>query len=856
MNFKLSSIVLGLLLPLCLLAQPKQEAFSTELSYYMPKEWNYTLNKEIPTPQEVLGFQLGEQHVNWSQVEQYMHILEKLSPRITIKEYGRTYEHRAYLNLTITSEKNQKSIEDIRTTHNKLIDPSVSGSLDIKSMPVVINLMNTIHGNEASGVNASIGFAYFFAAAQGAEIDELLDKVLINLIPSQNPDGMNRYAAWVNANRSFPDVPDPLSREASEPWPGGRSNHYWHDLNRDWLPVQQPELKFQMKLYHEWSPNVVDDFHEMGGNSTYFLEPSDPVCYYPAIPEENKQLTAQISSYNMKALDRIGSLYLSKDQFDSYYLGTGDVYGDALGAVAMLFEQASVRGHIKKTDNGLISFPFSIRNQITCAFGTVKGAYEMKDKLLDYQRRFCADRYKEAGSLTEKAWIFDGNGSEAISYHFIELLRSHNLDVSKLAKDLTQNGHTYSKDNSYIVPVQQRNSMILRSLFESITYFKDSLFYDVSTWNMAEAFNLKYTSVKSMAGLIGDAVTQPVFKPGSVKGGVSEYAYLFDNKEYYSPLLVKSLQEAGLLVKVSGRGANSADGTVVYGPGMYVLPVANQKLSAKEIYDKVEKLAIETGVNVQAVASSQMKDFDLGHFDNQALKEPKIAILTGTGMSTGQSGSIWYLLNYRLKMKPVLLDQATLSSADLNEFNVIIIPSGRVSLSNGLDTKIAGWVRNGGTLIASGSAYKAVNELKLTELKEKKLTSADSATYIPYGERADRAAMYSIPGSHLRAQIDSTHPIAWGYTSRFLPVLKDNELAFEKPKEVNKAPVLYDKNPVLSGFLRKEHSKELEDTPIVICDRAGTGHIIYITDDLTFRSYWYGGARMFTNAIFFAPLIR
>jgi hypothetical protein len=397
--------------------------------------------------------------------------------------------------------------------------------------------------------------------------------------------------------------------------------------------------------------------------------------------------------------------------------------------------------------------------------------------------------------------------------------------------------------------------MILRSLFESTTQFKDSLFYDVSTWNMAEAFNLSYTSVKSTAGLIGEAITQPVFKPGSVKGGVSEYAYLFDNQEFYSPTLVKSLQEAGLLVKASGRGAHSADGTVAYGPGMYILPVANQKLSAKEIYDKVEKLAIETGVQVQSVSSSLMKDFDLGHFDNQPIKEPKIAILTGTGMQVGQSGSIWYLLNYRLKMKPVLLDQASLTTANLSEYNVIIIPSGRVSFSGGLDTKIAGWIRDGGTLIAVGSAYKAVNELKLTELKEKKLTIADSATYVPYGQRTDRAAMYSIPGTHLRAQIDSTHPIAWGYTSRFLPIIKDNELAFEKPKEANNSPVLYDKDPQLSGFLRKEHSKELEGTPVVICNKAGSGHIIYITDDLTFRSYWYGGARMFTNAIFFGPLI-
>jgi hypothetical protein len=851
-------IVAGLLQAGYAGAQPAGEPFATDLVYYMPKEWQYTLKKDIPTPKDELGFQLGEQHAEWKQVEMYMRRLAEVSPRIAVKEYGRTYERRAFICVTITSEKNHSRLEQIRTEHVKLADPAVSGTLDIRTMPAVVNLMTTVHGNEASGVNAAIGFAYFFAAAEGKEIDELLDKVVINLIPGQNPDGISRFASWVNANRSFPDVADPLSRELSEPWPGGRSNHYWHDLNRDWIPVQQPEMKYLMKIYHEWMPNTVGDFHEMGSNSTYFLEPSDPVCYYPAIPDENKTLTARVSDYNMKALDRIGSLYLSKDMFDSYYLGTGDVYGDALGSIAMLFEQASSRGNVQKTDRGMLTFPFTIRNQITCAFGSVKASYELRETLLDYMRRFCADRLKETAALPEKAYVFDGNGSEAVSYHFIELLKSHNLEVFKLAKNITLNGYTYSKDNACIVPVQQRNSMILRSLFESTKQFKDSLFYDVSTWNMAEAFNLNCAPVTaSLNGLTGEAVEQPVFRQGSVKGGMSEFAYLFDNREYYAPSFVKALQEAGLRVNVSGRGAKSDDGSISYGPGMFILPVAEQKLSAKEIFDKVVKLSAGTGVDVQAVSTAKMKDFDLGHSDAQPLKEPKIALLSGQGFSTGECGSIWYLLNYRLKMKPVLMDMAALGRANLNEYNVIVIPSGRaVSLPGSAGARLADWVRAGGTLITTGASFRCINDLKLGELKEKKLTRADSSVYVPYDQRGDRSAMYSIPGSHLRTHIDVTHPIAWGYTKPTLPVLKENTLAFELPKEANLAPVMYDRNPQLSGFLRKEHSRELENTPAVICGSAGSGHYIYLADDLTFRSYWYGGARMFMNAVMFGHLIR
>jgi len=837
-------------------AQPAKPLFATELSYYMPLEWKYTLNEAIPTPKEAFGFQLGEQHAEWAQIVDYMYLLASRSPRIKVKEYGRTFEQRPFICVTISSEKNLANIEALKKAHASLADPDASP--DIQSLPAVTCLMNSIHGNEASGVNASAGFAYFFAAAQGSEIDELLDKVVINLIPGQNPDGITRFATWANGAKSRPDVSDPMSREYNEPWPGGRSNHYWHDMNRDWLPVQMPEMKCLMQIYHEWMPNTVGDFHEMGSSSTFFLEPSDPVCYYPFIPDENKKLTAEVSDYNMKALDRIGSLYLSKDMFDSYYLGTGDVYGDALGSIAMLFEQATSRGNVQKTDNGLLTFPFTIRNQITCAYGTVKASYELRNKLNDFMRRFCLDRYKEAGTLTEKAYLFDGNGSEAVSFHFIELLHSHGLKVFKTTKNITLDGHEYLKDKAYIVPVQQRNSVILRSLFESTKNFTDSLFYDVSTWNMVEAFNLHCTALKSsFKDLAGEEVVKPVFKSGEVKGGISDYAYLFDNKEYYSWLLVKSLQEAGLMVKVSGRGATSADGAVSFGPGMFVLPVTNQKLSAKEIYDKLTQLAVETGVNVQSVSSGKMTDYDLGHSDTQTLKEPKIALMAGSGFSTGETGSIWLLLNNRFQMKPTLLEMSSLGRANLNEYNVIIMPSGRgATLSEPVKNKLGEWVRSGGTLIATGSSWRVINDLKLCELKEKKLHRPDSALYVPYNQRADRSAMYDIPGSHLKVRIDVTHPIAWGYTQTVLPVVKTGTLAFTMPKEVNLVPAVYDNNPQLSGFLRKEHSKELENTPAVICGRSGGGHFVYFVDDLTFRSYWFGGVRMFMNAVFFGQVIR
>lgn len=852
MKKRIISFGLALLLGGSAFAQPAPLTFREELSYFMPTEWHYTLDSQVPTPEQEMGFQVGSQHVNWEQVVAYMKRLAACSPRFSIQEYGRTFENRPLICVVITSEKNQKNLESLRSAHAQLADPAAS--VDPKSLPAVASVMMSIHGNEASGVNASLPFAYFFAAAQGPEIEALLDKTIITLIPGQNPDGITRFSTWVNSNRSLRNVTDPQSREFSEPWPGGRSNHYWHDLNRDWLNASMPEMKALLKIYHDWMPNTVNDHHEMGSSSTFFLEPADPVGYYPHIPQENKDLTQKVSSYNMAALDRIGSLYLSKDQFDSYSLGTGDVYGDALGSIAMLFEQASARGHQQETENGILNFPFAVRNHATTAFGSVKAAYEMREELNDYMHRFVVARHKEAIALPEKGYIFDGNGSDAVSYHFIEMLAQHDLHVNRLAKETTINGHTYDPAHAYVIPMDQRHSMLLRSLLECNTQFKDSLFYDLSTWNMAEAYGLKYAPLKSIAGLQGEAVTTPTFPKGGVNGKAN-YAYLFDNKEYYAPLFIKRLQDGGAKVKVSGVGLHATEG-YQYGPGMLMVPVTGQKISADSLYTLIQKGATEAGITVRNVSSGQMKDYDLGHFYNRPVKEAKVAVLIGGRMRSNVAGSLWYLLDNRYQMQPTMLDESTLSRADLTRYNVLIL-SGELAGGEAVAQQIANWVKAGGTLITIGSGYQTANKAKLTKIETIDLSQPDSATYVPYDKRSDRFAEFQIPGTDLQVSLDTTHPLCWGYTESVMPILKNSNLVFKMPKEANLAPVCYDKKqPLLSGFIRPEHLKALTGMPEVICQGAGKGQVICFADDPNFRSIWYAGTRLFMNAVLFGNLIR
>ena len=314
------------------------------LDYYLPSGISY--NPAIPTPESVIGHQVGEWHVTHDKLVQYMQALAQASDRIAIEDRGRTFEGRPLLLLTVTSPENHSRLEEIRRQHLALSEAGAA-SLDIDAMPVIVYQGFSVHGNEPSGANAGLAYAYYLAAAQGPEIEAKLDQMVILMDPSFNPDGLQRFAYWANTNRSMNLNPDPNEREYHEVWPGGRTNHYWFDVNRDWLPVQLPESRARITTFHNWLPNVLTDHHEMGTNSSFFFQPGEPSRVHPLTPKQNQELTAEIGAYHARALNRIGSLYYSEEDYDDYYYGKGSTFPDVNGSIGILFEQASSRGHVQ-----------------------------------------------------------------------------------------------------------------------------------------------------------------------------------------------------------------------------------------------------------------------------------------------------------------------------------------------------------------------------------------------------------------------------------------------------------------------------------------------------------------------------
>ncbi|MGY8909856.1 MAG: M14 family zinc carboxypeptidase, partial [Flavobacteriales bacterium] len=418
-------------------------AQKTDLSYYLPTNTNY--NENIPTPASVIGHEVGEWHITHDKLVEYMKALAASSDRISIENRGKTYEGRPLLLLTITSPENHKNLDNIREKH---IEATNNNSVDVSKNPIVVYQGFSIHGNEPSGSNAALAVAYYLAAADN--IDDLLNNTVILFDPSLNPDGLQRFAYWANTNRSKNVNPDPNDREYSEIWPRGRTNHYQFDMNRDWLPVQLPESTARIASFHKWLPNILTDHHEMGSNSSFFFQPGIPSRTNPSTPQMNQDLTKEIATYHAKALDKIGSMYYSEESFDDFYYGKGSTFPDINGSIGILFEQASSRGHAQETENGILTFPFTIRNQFTAALSTLEAANNMRVKILQFQQDF----YEESRNTgSNKAIVFGDEKDAAKSFHLAEVMKKQHIKIHEVKEDFTENGKTFKKGYSYIVPM-------------------------------------------------------------------------------------------------------------------------------------------------------------------------------------------------------------------------------------------------------------------------------------------------------------------------------------------------------------------------------------------------------------------
>lgn len=848
-------MLLGLRCTICCLLIISTQLFALSDLDYLPK--NITYNQAIPTPAQVLGASVGEWHVRHDQLVEYMRLIADKSDRVSLIETGRTHENRPLLLLAFSAAANQVKLSEIQTKHLNTL-----AAKNKPSDPLVIWMGYGVHGDEPSGSNAALLIAYYLAAGEGEQVERLLANNVVLLDPNLNPDGFSRFAQWANMHKGKNLVSDPHHREHQQAWPSARTNHYWFDLNRDWLLLTHPESKARVAQFHKWRPHVLTDFHEMGTNSSYFFQPGISSRKNPWTPLKNVELTQALAEFHASALDKQKKLYFTQEGYDDFYYGKGSTYPDAHGSVGILFEQASSRGHLQDSVHGPLRFSDTIQNQVTTSLSTFAGAMANKQALLDYQGEFAQQTKKLIKEDDLAGYMLTEAKDKTRFNDMLSILGAHKIQFWGLNKQFSLGDTTFDPLHSVFVPLEQAQYRLIKSLFSERKKFDDNTFYDVSNWNLPLAFNVQYKPVeKKLWRKIPTDKSQPksaAFRP--VKLDSTAYAYAFSWQDYKAPQLLQQLLSKNVKVKIAGEAfsAQTVNGNISFSAGAVIIPKALKQ--PDELLSIIEMQANTLEIRVRSVTSGLTRQgIDIGSRKMLNLEQPKVLLVGGTGTSQYEVGEIWHYLDQRVDMPSTIVDKDKLEGLNLDQYSHIIWASGNYkSVGEEMLKQIDGWIKQGGVLIGQKSAARWFSEqewLKATFVSDDDVELAFEIKGLKYGDKEAYAAKQRIAGAVFNTQLDLSHPLAFGYTRSTLPVFRNSNFIMLKPDSPFVTVASYTEAPLLAGYTADELQDLIANSAAVIAHNYGEGKVIAFSDNVNFRGYWRGTSRLLSNAIFMSGFI-
>ena len=848
-----------------------QEAPALPLTHELRWPGTTAYDPAVPTPEEVIGHRIGERHTLPSQAVRYLEAVAAASPRVTVRRHGLTHEGRALVHAVVTTPARQGRLDELQAEHQRLFTDAASfRDGDLTDLPAVAYMGYSIHGNEASGTEAALLTLYHLAAGRGPAVDSVLEGVVTIVDPLFNPDGRDRFVDWANRHRGAVPTTDPQDREHNEPWPQGRTNHYWFDLNRDWLPAQHPESRARLELYYAWRPQVLTDYHEMGSEATYFFQPGIPSRTHPLTPARNQELTGLITDYSARALDRIGSLYYTRESFDDFYYGKGSTYPDVNGAVGILFEQASSRALAREVKAGTLEYGFTVRNQLTASLATLQATAALRGELVAHTAEFYgAGAEAFAKTLDVGAYLLPLAGQPARATELARLLARHRVDVHPVTGPVTAGGRSYAAGQAYVIPAAQRQARLVQAVLEPNLAFVDSLFYDVSTWSLPEAFGVDVERLGAVPTAVGAPLPPPgpTDWPGAPPAGRlvgdadGAYAFVIPHAGAYAPRAAYRCLRAGARVRLVHDPIAVQVGEASYAVprGSFVVPVAQNDLPADSLRALVRAAVTEDGLDVYAATTGLTPSGpDLGGRSTELLREPQVALVTGDGTSAYRAGETWFALSERLGLPVSLVDADRVGKVDLDRYTHVLLAGGRyVDLD--VDA-LRAWVRDGGTLVAmhTAAAWAVANEF--AALTEDELDVDSLVRDLPYAQLDEARGAQGIGGAILRVEVDGTHPLGYGlgadeargpFDDAGATVYAFRQHAdFYRASETPGATVgRYADEPLASGYLSRERRAQAAGKAAIAEAELGGGRVVLIFDAPAFRAFFRGSERVLWNAV-------
>ncbi len=867
----LASLVLGLALNAARVLDPA--------TAYDPK---------IPTIKQVLGHDHGDEITSPEGVGIYLKALAAAAPeRTRLVEYARSWEGRPLWIFVIGSADRISKLDTVKAGLKKLADPRTTTAAErdelIKTLPVSVWLLHGVHGNEISSSDASLAEAYHLLAARNdAGVDAILANALVIIDPMENPDGRARFVYQNLLGRAARPDPEPISAEHDEPWPGGRSNHYLFDMNRDWFALSQPETIGRVAVHQEYFPQVAVDLHEMGGNSTYyFAPPADPIN--PFVPKDQRDWFDVFGKNNAARFDEKGFGYFIRENYDSFYPGYGESWPIFNGAVGMTYEQASARALAWKRDDGLLlTYKDGVLHHFTAAIQTARTAAENREKLLRYYANYRQTAVDEGKKGTQEYALVPGVDPSRAE-RLARLLVRQGIDVRQTTA-ATKAGVRDIPAGSYLVSAAQPTGRLIRNLLE-MNIDQDEAFvkeqdrrrklrqgdqiYDVTAWSLPLAFDVECVpsavplSVKAEP-LAGVATTTATTLPAA------KVAYLLPWGFHAAAAVTEALQ-AGLRVRVAGdiiklNGATFPTGTAIFRTS------ENENLAAR-----LGAIAAKHGVTPVGTDTAfvDVGGISLGSGEVANMKSPRVLLMWDAPTSSLSAGWARFTLERRIGARTTAVRVSSFRRANLTDFDVVVMPSGDYSsLGDEGIKRLKDFVRAGGTVVTLGEAsrWAAKEKVALIDTRtenrdgtpEKDAPPADGdkkkvepGKPFDYDKAVlpDREAPENTPGAYLRMNLDPDHWLAAG-TDFEMGVLVESRRIFTPitlDKGMNVGVYAKKDKLRMSGLVWDEAQTALAQKAYLIHQQSGAGHVIAFAEEPNYRAYTEGTMLLFANAVILGP---
>ncbi|WP_460614161.1 M14 family metallopeptidase [Hymenobacter seoulensis] len=826
------------------------------------------------TPRQFLGYELGTRFTPHAELLRYVeHVVQHSPGRMQLQRYGKTYENRPLELVYVASADNFTRLDGIRRNNLRLAGLE-TGAVQ-RQQPAVVWLSYNVHGNEAVSSEAVMQVLYDLANPQNEQMQTWLQNLVVIVDPCVNPDGRDRYAQWYNRVASQQSNASPLSWEHHEPWPGGRYNHYYFDLNRDWAWQTQKESRQRIEVYNQWLPQVHADFHEMGPNNPYYFSPAAKP-FHADLTEWQRKFQNIIGDYNRKVFDKNNWLYFTRETYDLFAPFYGDTWPSFNGAIGMTYEQGGggpAGISYVKTDGDTLTLTQRIEHHHATSLATIQAAADRHDELIrEFQKFYTDARTKPRGEY--KSYVLAGSSDPGQMLALTEYLDRQQISYGYATKRSKLKGYNYASGKTENVQVEPRDvvismfqpkSTLVKVLFEPQSQLEDSLTYDLTAWSLPYAFGLQgyalrnqlavTTAAPPVATVVGKN-NQPVTNQTQVAAD-RPYAYLARWNSLQDIRFLSRLLQQGVKLRVAAEPFETEGQK--YERGTLIIPrTGNERLGAR--FDQlVQAQADSSGVRVRAVQSGlSTTGGDLGSSSVRPLKQVNVAILAGPGVDATAFGEVWHFFEQQVGYPVSILGTDYFNTVPLSKFDVLILPDGNydnVLSERGLEN-VKTWVRGGGRLIALEGASRFLAGKKDFLLKTKPSDStATSKKANPYAALrryadAEREQIGErVQGSVYRVQLDNTHPLAFGYGSTYFALLRDTPNYQFLPQGGWNVGVLK-KNSYASGFTGRKAQRALTDSFVLGTQSLGRGQVVYLGDNPLFRAFWQGGKLLFGNAVF------